>query len=100
MSHWDNASAWYDEIEKEYLETLEKKFELEHKIYDLKSKLLNYMRYYNVQRINSINTKVSIVREHDNRIVDSQKLKNKYPSIYKECIKRCKIREHLQITIK
>ena len=74
--------------------------EIKAKVEDLKSGLYDLMEQYNVRSWKGEKVSITRVLPSVSVSVDSKKLKESYPDIYKECLKQSKRKGSLKITVK
>lgn len=74
--------------------------EIKAKVEDLKSGLYDLMEQYNVKFWKGEKVSITRVLPSVSVSVDSKKLKESYPDIYKECLKQSKRKGSLKITVK
>lgn len=74
--------------------------EIKAKVEDLKSGLYDLMEQYNVKSWKGEKLSITRVLPSVSVSVDSKKLKESYPDIYKECLKQSKRKGSLKITVK
>ena len=74
--------------------------EIKAKVEDLKSGLYDLMEQYNVKSWKGEKVSITRVLPSVSVSVDSKKLKESYPDIYKECLKQSKRKGSLKITVK
>ena len=97
---YGNLPSQLVSAEEQIAYMLAKADEIKAKVEDLKSGLYLLMEQYNVKSWKGEKVSITRVLPSVSVSVDSKKLKETYPDIYKECLKQSKRKGSLKITVK
>lgn len=99
-SYYGNLPSQLVSAETQIADMLAKADEIKEKVDALKSGLYDLMEQYNVKSWKGKKVSITRVLPSVSVSVDSKKLKESYPDIYKECVKQSKRKGSLKITVK